>query len=98
MIPENVADLIIEGRHQNNCVGTYMKRVADGDTDVMFIREILPDGTTSEKSYITMEVCRGRIVQARTKNNGKLDARGEMFVEAFRKGKIEKINKERVSA
>lgn len=98
VVPETVADLIVEGRKQNNCVGTYMQRVAKGDTNVMFIREVLPDGTTSEKSYITMEVCRGRIVQARTKNNGKLDARGEMFVEAFRKGKIEKINKERVSA
>ena len=43
-----------------------------------------------DKSYITMEIHDGKIIQARTKNNGPLDALGEKFVEAFRAAKLEK--------
>lgn len=90
VIPEAIADLITEGRQQNNCVGTYMSRVSEGKTDVVFIREINPDGTTSKQSYITMEINQDRIVQARTKNNNGLDSRGKDFVEKFRAARLEK--------
>lgn len=93
VIPEHITDLVIEGKQQNNCVGTYMKRVAAGGTDVVFIREIESDGSTSLNSYITMEVCHGEIVQARTKCNGRLDARGESFVEKFIESRLKKARK-----
>ena len=86
IVPEHVSDLISEGEKQHNCVGSYMERVAKGRTDVVFIRK----DKAPEKSYITMEIHKGKIIQARTKNNGPLDALGERFVEAFRAEKLEK--------
>lgn len=94
VVPEHVSDLISEGEKQHNCVGSYMERVAKGRTDVVFIRK----DADPEKSYITMEIHNGRIVQARTKNNGPLDKLGEQFVEAFRAEKLEKKRKARKTA
>ena len=75
IVPEHVSDLISEGEKQHNCVGGYMDRVAKGLTDVVFIRK----DKAPEQSYITMEIHNGRIIQARTKNNGPLDKLGEKF-------------------
>ncbi|MBQ7515999.1 MAG: PcfJ domain-containing protein [Schwartzia sp.] len=86
IVPERLSDLIVEGERQHNCVGGYMDRVAKGQTDVVFIRRL----AKPEESYITMEIHQGRIIQARTKNNGPLDKAGERFVEAFRMAKLEK--------
>lgn len=94
IVPEHVSDLIAEGERQHNCVGGYMERVANGQTDVVFIRK----DKEPEQSYITMEIHNGRIIQARTKNNGPLDKLGEKFVEAFRAEKLEKKRKARKSA
>ena len=93
VVPERVSDLIAEGEKQHNCVGGYMERVAKGQTDVVFIRR----EDEPETSYITMEIHKGQIVQARTKNNGPLDKLGEKFVEAFRAEKLEKKKKERIA-
>lgn len=94
VVPEHVSDLIAEGEKQHNCVGSYMERVAKGRTDVVFIRK----APSPEKPYITMEIHDGRIIQARTKNNGPLDKLGREFVEAFRAAKLEKKKKARKTA
>ncbi len=94
IVPEHVSDLISEGEKQHNCVGGYMDRVAKGLTDVVFIRK----DKAPEKSYITMEIHNGQIIQARTKNNGPLDKLGKKFVEAFRMEKLEKKTRRRKSA
>ncbi len=89
IVPEHISELVVEGKRQKNCVGGYMKRVADGETDVVFIRHT----DALNESYITMEVRNGRIVQARTKYNNPPDAEGRQFVEAFRREKLEKKQK-----
>lgn len=92
-IPKNMLDLIEEGKQQHNCVGGYIRRVSEGETDVVFIRR-------QEKpmdSYVTMEIRNGEIIQARSKYNGQLDAQATAFVEAFKKEKLQKKRK-RVSA
>ena len=94
VVPERVSDLIAEGEKQHNCVGGYMERVAKGLTDVVFVRS----EADPEKSYITMEIHDGKIVQARTKDNGPLDKLGEKFVKAFRRAKLEKKKKARKTA
>ena len=94
VVPEHVSDLIAEGEKQHNCVGGYMERVAKGQTDVVFIRK----DEAPEKSYITMEIHDGKIIQARTKDNGPLDKLGKKFVEAFRRAKLEKKKKARKTA
>lgn len=94
VVPEHVSDLIAEGEKQHNCVGGYMERVATGQTDVVFVRK----EAEPEKSYITMEIHNGRIIQARTKNNGPLDQIGREFVDEFRAAKLEKKKKARKTA
>lgn len=94
VVPERVSDLIAEGEKQHNCVGGYMERVAKGQTDVVFVRKEADPG----QSYITMEIHDGKIIQARTKDNGPLDKLGEKFVKAFRRAKLEKKRKARKSA
>ena len=89
IVPEHISELVVEGKRQRNCVGGYMKRVADGETDVVFIRHT----DAPDESYITMEVRNGRIVQARTKYNNPPDEKGRQFVEAFRREKLEKKQK-----
>ena len=89
IVPEHISELVVEGKRQRNCVGGYMKCVADGETDVVFIRHT----DAPDESYITMEVRNGRIVQARTKYNNPPDEKGRQFVEAFRREKLEKKQK-----
>ncbi len=86
IVPERLADLIIEGKRQHNCVGGYMERVAKGKTDVVFVRRL----SAPDESYITMEITDGQIVQARTKNNGPLDQAGKQFIDEFRAVRLEK--------
>lgn len=85
VVPEHVTDYITEGKEMNNCVGGYIKRIAAGATDVVFVRSEENPG----QSYITMEICNGRIIQARTHHNGPLDELGAQFVEAFRLARLE---------
>lgn len=67
IVPGKLSELIEEGVQQHNCVGGYMKRVAEGETDVIFLRR----ADRPEQSYITVEVDpdTGYIRQAREKYN-----------------------------
>lgn len=67
IVPEQLKDLIREGEQQHNCVGGYMRRVAEGETDVVLLRH----ADRPEQSYITVEVDpeTGYIRQAREKYN-----------------------------
>ena len=95
IVPERLVDLIEEGKAQHNCVGGYMERVAKGETDVVFVRRT----AHPEKSYITMEIKDDVIYQARSKNNGGLDKKGQAFIEAFQAAKLtKKEEKVRVTA
>ncbi len=70
VVPEKLYDLIEEGKQQHNCVGGYMERVADGKTDVVFLRR----DEDPQKSYVTVEVNPrdGHVLQAREKYNQKI--------------------------
>ena len=95
VVPETVVDLIEEGKAQHNCVGGYMRRIAAGETDVVFIRH----QEDPAASYVTMEIKNGIIIQARSVYNGVLDDKAKAFVEKFRKQCLERKNKKvRVSA
>lgn len=67
MVPKHLSDLKDEGEQMHNCVGTYMERVANGQTDVVFVRRT----AEPEKSYVTVEVqpATGNIIQARARFN-----------------------------
>ena len=58
------------------CVGGYISRVASGKTDVVYIRKV----AEINKSLGTMEICDGRIKQARGKYNQDLPKEVQDFV------------------
>ncbi len=91
VLPKIPQDLIDEGKALNHCVGTYIKRVADGKTDILFIRPT----KNLEAHLATMEVKNGHIVQARTKNNGNLPKDVEAFVERFRRAVLQQEGRSR---
>ena len=80
IIPPNVEDFTREGLEMHNCVGGYKKRVADGSTQVVYIRKL----DDMDKSFGTMEIStRETIIQARGKYNKDLPEDAEAFVEKF---------------
>ena len=86
VVPDNINDLIREGKDMHNCVGSYIKRVANGETDVVYIR----DANEIDKSLGTMEIHKGHIIQARGKYNHDLPDDVQKFVNRFRVEVLEK--------
>ncbi len=58
-------ELIIESQQQNNCVKTYVEKVALAKCDIYFMRK----SSTPSESLVTVEVRGNKIVQAKIKNN-----------------------------
>lgn len=82
VLPEKLEDLVTEGEHMHNCVGTYIDRLADGGSDILFVRK----ADHPEESYITVEVDpkNGRIRQAREKYNHDIeDPAAKDFIKAL---------------
>lgn len=86
VVPKKINDLIREGKDMHNCVGGYISRVAAGKTDVVYIRDV----AEMNKSLGTMEICEGRIIQARGKYNHDLPKEIRNFVDKFREEVLEK--------
>lgn len=88
VVPTRVSDLIREGTEMHNCVGGYIKRVANGQTCVIYIRQI----DNPDLSFGTMEIDKegSRIIQARGKFNKDLPPEAQAFVKAFEEAKIKK--------
>lgn len=63
---QSINGLVDESSQMHNCVRSYYERVADVKSEVYFMRE----KNSIEKSFVTVEVRRGKIVQARSKYNG----------------------------
>ena len=81
VVPKKINDLIREGKDMHNCVGGYISRVADGKTDVVYIRDV----AKIDESLGTMEINGGHIIQARGKYNQDLPKEVQDFVDKFRK-------------
>ena len=65
-LPESISEIIDEGIAQNNCVGKmYVDRIIDRKSDILFVRR----KEEPNKSFVTLEVFDGRIVQCRYKYN-----------------------------
>jgi len=75
IVPKDVVEIIIEGKNMNHCVGSYVDRVARGDTVILFIRH--SDNPT--EAFYTMEYCNGHIIQVRGKSNAKTTEQVDTF-------------------
>lgn len=87
-VPERMEELIDEGNAMHNCVGTYIKRVASGNTIVVFIRE---EETNERLGTMEISADGTRIVQARAAFNAKLPQDVQAFVDKFEAEKIKPI-------
>lgn len=61
VLPQNTEDLVKEGKALRHCVASYIRKIADGETMVVFLRR---KESLSEPFY-TIEVCNGHIVQVK---------------------------------
>lgn len=79
VLPKSGEEIEAEGRALHHCVGTYVERVAKGETMILFIRRI----EKPEEPYFTLEYRDGKVVQCRGKNNCSMNANVKVFVKAF---------------
>lgn len=91
VVPTSAEDIKAEGAALHHCVGTYVDRVARGETNIFFIRkEKEPD-----KPYFTMEWKNNDIVQCRGSRNCGMPPEVKAFTEAFKKKMLETIEKDK---
>ncbi len=63
--PKDAGDLKLEGNLLNHCVGGYIPRVITGELKIYFLRRI----EYPEEPFITVEVRKGKVTQARGATN-----------------------------
>ena len=91
VVPASAEDIKAEGAALHHCVGTYVDRVARGETNIFFIRkEKEPD-----KPYFTMEWRDNDIVQCRGSRNCGMTPEVKAFTEDFKKKMLETIEKDK---
>lgn len=62
-VPKSTQDIKDEGTSLNHCVASYIGKVLDGHTQILFLR------TSEDESLVTIEVRNDAIVQTRGANN-----------------------------
>ncbi|WP_274363732.1 PcfJ domain-containing protein [Paenibacillus thermotolerans] len=85
----DATELIDEGKKLEHCVGRYSEDYAKGKTDLLFVRKI----AEPDKPFYTMEVQKGVVTQCRGRKNCNMTNEVSVFVEAFKKEKLEKKSK-----
>lgn len=93
IVPENSAAIKEEGEALHHCVGTYIERVAKGETAIFFIRK----ENEPNKPYYTLEWRDNKVIQCRGMNNCSVTDKVKAFVQAFEEKMNEQI-KAKVSA
>lgn len=93
VVPKDGTELKREGEALHHCVGSYIDKVARGETNIFFVRkEKEPD-----KPYFTLEFKNNRIVQCRGSHNCGMPPEVEAFVKAFER-KMQETAKEQVNS
>lgn len=91
--PKNANEIIKEGQKLHHCVGSYIDRIAEGESIVLFIR----NKKELKEPYCTLEVINGEITQCRGKYNENMKEKLKTLLERFNKLKLsEDIKREAV--
>lgn len=80
-LPKCEHEIRKEGNAQHHCVATYMDRMVDGETCILFIRK----KEEPDKSYYTVEVRDDEVIQVRGKYNVAPSEEVEEFMKIFKK-------------
>lgn len=78
-IPQTTQDIKDEGIQNNNCVGSYVGRVINGDTYIVFLRNI----KTPDESLVTVEIKDNTIVQAYRSANTNITYKDMLTLKQF---------------
>lgn len=79
--PPNVSSIIHEGTVMHHCVATYVPRVLECETIIMFMRSV----EKPEESVITIEVRNGAVAQAKAAHNKAPNQDQQKFLDGYRK-------------
>ena len=83
IIPQTTQEVIQEGVSLNHCVSSYVERIINGDTYIMFMRLT----ECKNESLVTIEVRSNKIVQAKGAYNRTLEKEEKEFLEKYCKTK-----------
>ena len=78
--PHSSKELIDEGTALRHCVGRYVKRVAQRECVILFVRKV----AEPDKSLCTVEVRDGQVVQTRGFDNEEPPAKIKAFIEQWK--------------
>lgn len=87
-VPKNADEIREEGAILHHCVGTYVERVARGETNIFFVRK----ADAPDVPYYTFEWRENDIVQCRGSRNCDMTPEVKAFVEVFKEKMIEYEN------
>ena len=76
MLPKNSAEILDEAIQQHNCLASYINRIAENQTIVLFMR----DNKDLEKSLVTLEIKDNKVKQAKQVLNSKIDKKQKDFL------------------
>jgi DNA-directed RNA polymerase subunit RPC12/RpoP len=88
IVPKTAQEIVHEGKVQNHCVGTYLDRVADKSSIIVFIRRI----EEPDKAFYTMEINPKtmKIVQCRGLKNCEPTPEVKEFIQLYERNVLAK--------
>lgn len=86
-------ELTAEGKALHHCVGGYIKRMAEGETAIFFLRK----ASEPDKPFYTLELQKKRVIQCRTEHNASYDRNPDVknFVDMWMEKVVKKGGKKK---
>lgn len=86
-------ELMAEGKALHHCVGGYIKRMAEGETAIFFLRKV----SEPDKPFYTLELQKKRVIQCRTEHNASYDRKPDVknFVDMWMEKIVKKGGKKK---
>ena len=81
--PKSTGDIFKEANQMHNCVASYIDRIIEGRTKIVFMRE----KENIDDSLVTVEVKNGHICQAYQKSNCRISEEQRKFLEKYAKNR-----------
>lgn len=92
VVPSSANDIRQEAQNQHNCVASYIKRVAEQKTVILFLRR----EAEPQKSYYTVEYQAGKVVQCRCFGNGDMTKEIKSAIRKFERDMAARTEKTKI--
>ena len=91
VVPKNADDIKAEGETLHHCVGSYVERIAKGETSIFFVRK----ADSPDKPYFTLEWKDNDIIQCRGLHNCDMPPEVNAFTQAFKKKMLDSLKRDK---